>query len=218
MYNFTRLVCTSVLLLFTSLSPLSHQDSRKIEERAHGAAYHIAQMVVSNRKICSATAVGPHALLTAAHCELPTDELYIEGQQEAVTIVNRIRDGADHTIYLIAGIEFPSYATITVKPELHIGDDVFLWGNPGDWQDILRRGYIAGEESGNIVYSFRADHGDSGAAIFDSHGDVIEVLSFIDCDADDCRNAGIIVGGSIPLDFKQSDVTAAEGFVPDAKL
>ena len=137
-------------------------------DNARESQYQIRQSVITARSQCSATAIGPHALLTASHCELPTDELEIRYLGVA-TIVARIRDGRDHTIYLLKDAEFKTWAPVDLAVPTQ-GEDVYFFGNPADLQLIYRKGYLSGQMSYNdttiMLYVMSDWNGDSGAAIY----------------------------------------------------
>jgi len=160
---------------------------------AHRTTHQIFEAtIVSEPRACSATAIAPHALLTASHCELPTNAVAVDGSRDIMEIQGVIRDGYDHTIYLVSGT-FKHYAEFS-SARTNVGDDVFLFGNPGELSDILRKGYIAkapldnvtaiqrmflGPIADQVTYDFNGFFGDSGAAIFNSTGEIIGVVSQI---------------------------------------
>lgn len=148
---------------------------------------------------CSGTAVGPHALLIASHCEEPVSTIDIDGT--SAHIFGFTRDYRDHTIYFVSA-EFTSWAEFADNSGA-VGDDIFIFGNPGDNTDILRKGYVAHLPSGEtqlapvdffmnpfaiaarlvrsnpqyITYDFNGWMGDSGAAIFNEQGKIVGVVS-----------------------------------------
>lgn len=166
-----------------SVASFSQTATSDVVSKAHATTYHIGQETAVEGDSCSATAVGPHALLTATHCELGSDDLAIEGQEKTAHIDGRIRDGNDHTIFLLSGVTFKVYAQIDLKNSISQGDDVFLFGNPGNWSDVYRRGYMAGihqdllGSESETLFDVAGWHGDSGAAIFDSRGEIAAVLT-----------------------------------------
>jgi len=131
---------------------------------------------------CTATAVGPHALLTASHCEEPSEEIYVDGEE--ATIVEIIRDSHDHSILLLQGIEFPAVADVSDAGPSDIGDEVEMSGNPARFVDIYRHGYVAGIEEtfvnapSKYLYDLHGFFGDSGAAVFHK-GKIVGVISFL---------------------------------------
>ena len=201
--------------------------------KAHKAAHQIRQdMFLIGGAGCSATAIGPQALLTATHCELPTDVLEIRGVNAPVTIVDRIRDGQDHTIYLLRNVHFADYVDVSLSDPLEQGEDVFVWGNPGSWSDQFRKGYITGivasDDDGPfgistgptaVLFDLVGYHGDSGAAVLNADGKIICVISTINMQArkDDPVDSIRLMGGYTFL-FSAKDLERARAFsAPDTK-
>lgn len=191
--------------------------------KAHNSSYQIGQMTISDKDYCSGTAIGPQAILTATHCELPSEILYIRGL-DAAPIVARIRDGQDHTIFLLSGVQFPDYVDVSLKDPLEQSEDVFTFGNPGELRDIYQKGYIAGVRKDTslaadlglgdpsaILFSVQAYSGESGAGIFNTFGQLIAVLS-IDQEQDNKGGERISFAGAFPLAFSQSDLDKAREF------
>lgn len=190
--------------------------------KAHKASYQIGQVTISDQAICSATAIGPHALLTATHCELPTDELHIRDLDGPFQVVARIRDGYDHSILLIKGVTFADYVDVDQK-SIEVSQDIFTIGNPGEWKDVFQKGYVAGlliDESmaaamgqgkpPEVLIDIQAFPGESGAGIFNTDGVLIDVLS-----GDQMQtHSGISMdlGAAYLLSFKPEDLARAKTF------
>jgi hypothetical protein len=199
-------------------------------DKAHKASYQIGQVTLSDESICSATAIGPHALLTATHCELPTDDLHIRDLSGPFEIVARVRDGSDHTILLLKGVTFADYVEINQKG-VNVTDDIFTIGNPGEWQDIYQKGYIAGflidqsmeaamgaGKPPEVLIDIQAYPGESGAGIFNTDGVLIDVLSGDHMQKHD--GISMDLGAAYLLTFKPEDITRAKAFSaepPEAK-
>lgn len=180
-------ICAVAALALVASANMS--TNRAVIDRVHKYVYEIfLPDALGHTAKCSATAIGPHALLTASHCEQPTDELAFVAQPPA-HIEGLVRDGSDHTIYFV-DTTFPSYAAFADSlPEL--GDDVFIIGNPGIQDDIYRRGYVSGFTHSNtnvrvltgkpeqtmVYYDLNGFQGDSGSALFNESGDITGVLS-----------------------------------------
>ena len=129
--------------------------------------------------------------VTAAHCELGTDEIVLQGKDDApdvdLKIERAVRDGYDHTIMYVspidlAGYVFPFFAPVDLVHKFVRGEDVFLIGNPHGFSNIFRKGYVAGytlcdglnqESIPEILIDVRVGEGDSGAGIFDGNGNLI---------------------------------------------
>jgi len=189
---------------------------------AQNSVYHTHQETVVGGSMCSATAIGPHTLLTASHCEQASNKLDIEGIEGPATIVKIIRDDNDHTIYYLSGVQFPTYSTVDLAHELAVGEDVFQFGFPGKWAKLYRRGYYMGNpEHGDAskiepvisLFDFSVWHGDSGSGVFDSEGNLIAVVSLIEVQSHDGEDtAGIKATGCLHILFTQSDIDQARAF------
>jgi hypothetical protein len=197
---------------------------------AHRTTHQIFEAtIVESTRACSATAIAPHALLTASHCELPTSAIAVDGSNNIMEVQGVIRDGYDHTIYLVSGT-FTNYAEFS-SARITVGDDVFLFGNPGDLSDILRKGYVAkpplenvnalqrmflGPLADQITYDFNGFFGDSGAAIFNQRGEITGVVSQIlsqsNPEARGAVSQNLMLGYT--LHFSANQLKQAEQYVP----
>jgi hypothetical protein len=131
------------LLFFLLFSALS-VGANPILEKAHQTTHQIAVVsLLGSGGECSATAIGPHALLTASHCNAVATHVMVDGK--STELLSIISDGLDHSIYLLGeGIQFANYATVKLNIAPTYGDDIFLFGNPGSFSDMLRKGYVSG--------------------------------------------------------------------------
>lgn len=170
-----KLLCT--LLLFSSLAGAAQRNPAVA--KAHKTTHRTQNSTILNSGFCSATAIGPHALLTASHCELPTSALVLDGEPR--TILETLRDGEDHTIYLLDGKEFSDVAALGNSLQLEAGDAVFIFGNPGEFSDMYRSGTVAQAQDKHyqIIFSLDSYGGDSGAAIFNEDGAIVAVVSAV---------------------------------------
>lgn len=217
-----------VLLLSTFACTATTSVSSSVIQKAHSASYQIHQSVMHGSATCSATAIGPQALLTATHCELPTDILLIRDADRPAIVMGRLRDDQDHTIYLLKNVTFKDYVNVDLSNKLEQGTDVFIFGNPGDLQDVYRRGYVAGRrtEGGGFLELFTGEkpetiilfdmadyHGDSGAGIYAEDGKLVGVVSLIVSESDkDDPGVYMNLTGAYALDFTQSQLDSARSY------
>jgi hypothetical protein len=198
MKNLLRRLLLGAAVVFAGVCNTASSQSPVVIQQAYNETYHVVQVTVAENSYCSATAIGPFALLTATHCELGTDEIALQGKggkpDVDLKIDGRIRDGYDHTILLIsptylAGYKFTTFAAVDLLHKFDFGQDVFFIGNPRGFSELFRKGYVAGsatytsalgENVPEILIDINVGHGDSGAAIFDSNGAVIGVVAGIE--------------------------------------
>ncbi len=94
-----------------------NRQAEAIKQYSYAIAFH----TIMGTSDCSATAVGPNALLTASHCELPTN--LVKLSTGLVHVVKTERDGFDHSILLLNGYTFQHYTTIS-EANLKVGDPI----------------------------------------------------------------------------------------------
>lgn len=128
--------------------------------------------------ICSATAVGRHVLLSAAHCFKSAHTLKVDGVPVAVTQI--VSDGADHVLVTVS----LSFAHVAERGRAPIsGEHVRYWGNPAGLHDMYREGYVSGvvivEGKAVVMLTVNGFGGDSGAGVFDASGRLVGVISII---------------------------------------
>lgn len=124
---------------------------------------------------CSATYIAPRLLLTASHCfPVESGPLVINGKRG--NIVSIRHDGADMAV-VVVDIESKTWARIGKAPAQ--GDVLFFYGNPSDFNGLLRRGYVVGLYGDRTLVDMTIGRGDSGAGVFNEKGELIGVVSQI---------------------------------------
>ena len=223
-----KLLATLLLFLVCTLPAVA--GLTPTQKKAEKATHRISEKSIAGKAACSATSVGPHALLTASHCEIPTWTIYVDGT--AATIDGLTRDDFDHTIYVLKDITFDDYVAIDTTP-FAVGDDVFMFGNPGQLTGLFRKGYVTSYRlpslsealsaalSGAelpppvVFFDFTGWHGDSGAAVFNSKGAVQGVVSFsfTQSISGEPLDAMRLMGG-YPLAFSPAAIKQAREYKP----
>lgn len=155
--------------------------------------------------VCSGTAIGPHAILTATHC-LDYKTLVVRGRN--VIVEKRMDDGNDHSILIVAQT-FKTWSKFSSAPVL--GESVYVVGSPNGLPGIYSRGSAAGTtvgDDGRLSYLFNLPtwFGDSGAAIY-GHGGIVAVVTAI-LTLNDGRAALYLVV-AYPFNFSAEQLTEA---------
>jgi hypothetical protein len=205
----TLLTVVSVLLVFcvVSAAPNPPQFINTTHRIMQGT-------IILPPMVCSATAIAPHALLTASHCEQPSSNILVDGK---LMIINSIiRDGWDHSIYLLDGPEFKDYAKV-LPNAFEVGDEVEYNGNPGELINVFRRGYIAGHRfiptsrvSGYVITLIDVNgyFGDSGAGVFNTKGELVTVVNTMETEGSVTETYMKLVGAFdlkfTPEEYKQA--------------
>lgn len=167
---------------------------------------------------CSATAVGPHVLISASHCfDLGLRAIAVNGKQ--CHLVRVIHDGHDHALIVLAS-ECPQKYRARFGHRANTGDELFVWGAPGDFHDLLRVVRVAGDahlskgeeaewpvlKDGAQLLTGALGKGDSGAAVFDAQGRIVGLVSFGTMDHTYPPN---LFTGMLPLTFTREQLREA---------
>lgn len=139
------------------------------------AGHEAALRVEFDGGLCSATAVGPSTLLIATHCLEEGGAIKTVDKRE-VTVLSRVDDGRDHSLVRL-NIGFDHWAGFGGAPIQ--GLQVHYYGNPLGLADMLREGYVAACMADGCLLDIEGAPGDSGAAVLDSRGRVVGVVSQI---------------------------------------
>ncbi len=139
---------------------------------------------------CTATAVGPHALLTAEHCnEGGLTEIKLDLSLRKYKLQAVSKDGRDHVVYIVDGPEFHDTVPIqaAAKPA-GILEQVYIYGAGGgqypprrlDGQRDFRVLDISevDRRDGAVWYTMPVIPGDSGSAIFGEDGRIIALVTY----------------------------------------
>ena len=221
---------TLVLMLVLTVMPASAFNPSKSLQRK--AAHQIVFVVhekdengldVTGKALCTASSLGPHALLTAGHCDVGETEITVDNELSPRAVFSRINDGEDHVIFLVGGSAFKNtmgkfYSPDTYAPD-KVGDEVFLYGDGGRmYPPQYRQGRAMGtiivpkdELSGMLIsdpnlllFDLNIIGGDSGSAIYDMHtGKLVTLVTYGVADK---------YCGAYVMHFTQAQVEQAEKF------
>jgi Trypsin-like peptidase domain len=174
--------------------------------------------------LCSSTAVGPHTLLTAAHCNSGKDDdhyttINLDYAVRQYHILAELTDNQDHVLYYLDGPSFVFYIPDFSPASPKAGDEVVIYGDGlGAYPPRPLYGRINGflsdrdvsdvdQGAGIVYYDMSIQHGDSGSAVYDIN--------------DHHRIVGLMTYGLGFNDERGSSVVAvsfALAFPPDAEL
>lgn len=142
--------------------------------------------------LCTGTAVGPHALLTALHCdEGQSDTVSLDLAVRKYKIIGHIYDGQDHIIYHLDGPAFTQFVTIKER-EAVLGEAVTSYGDgEGEYPQHSYYGKVVVDENGGDtseidiaagahVFTLPAVPGDSGSAVYGKDGDIVALVTYGD--------------------------------------
>lgn len=195
--------------------PVTYNHKPTVQERYTHEVSFLDETTHGPVGFCTATAIGPHALLTAKHCNEdgpePSRHIMLDLSTHVYHILTYVSDGRDHVIYLLDGPEFKSvmpYATR--KPRL--GEKVFIVGcGKDDFPCTVKSGRVLDEydpsdidkEDGVFYFSIPVVHGDSGSIVYAEDGTVLGVVTYLVVNGEGC---------GFELDFTQENVRIAQTF------
>ena len=172
-------------LLYVALLCLTMSAAAQTKVDLSKAAHHIEFNTLTDDDTCSATAVGEHTLLTAAHCVQGTSKITIDDKDYSVKSLEY--DEQDHALVR-------TDATFDVKLPIDerkpvANEPVKMWGWPGDSDiAVYREGYFVKVEQVDLgvygnMFVLPVFPGDSGAGIISADEKVIGVQSLGDKNA-----------------------------------
>jgi hypothetical protein len=229
MKRFVSLLLISLLLALPA-APISRNKLAALKEVEHRSMHEIVMLQrddsgkILDGGLCTAYAVGPHTLLTAEHCNLETDKVYLdpvdresvkEDKAPSFKIIDREFDDEDHMLLDIEGVNFKD--TTYLGPRVRVavqGEKVYFWGNPAGVKDQYREGLVVGSKvytvedgdasQGSILTVVQAPTvgGDSGSAVFsDRDGALVGVVTY--------SIFGGLMMGMFPIEFTGEQIEQA---------
>ncbi len=138
--------------------------------------------------ICTATSVGPHALLTAEHCLKNGDatQLVIDYTLETHSILAVAGDGRDHVLLLIDGSPLRNIEPINAGTA-QLNDVLTIYGDGGAlYPPIPKYGRAVDcqdpsdidVDAGILCTTIPVIGGDSGSAIYNSKGEIVGLTTY----------------------------------------
>jgi len=130
------------------------------------------RITFSGGGLCSATAVGPHLILSAEHCFKGDRLVTING--EPAYALRLVKDGNDHVLVRVSK-RFKTWARIGSNPE--VGTHVKFWGNALALNFAYREAYVSLLDGEDVLYQGSSAPGDSGSGLFAEDGSVVGVVT-----------------------------------------
>jgi len=131
------------------------------------------RITFSGGGLCSATAVGPHLILSAEHCFKGDRLVTING--EPAYALRLVKDGNDHVLVRVSK-RFKTWARMGSNPEP--GTHVQMWGNALGLSFAYREAYVSVYKDEDILYAGSdTAPGDSGSGLFAPDGSVVGVVT-----------------------------------------
>lgn len=212
--------------LFTADVDLEHHSNPAVSQMTlQQRASHMISYLNEDGKettLCTATAVGPHALLTASHCNDGarrdiSDTIKIDYSDHHYNILAVNDDDRDHQLYLIDGPAFKNFVTIVQGVPVPSESVHFYGFGEGVYPSSLRRGRVRPYDDPSEVdaaaqfftYDLSSYHGDSGSAIYNDKNEIVGLVSY-----------GVVwygseKEGSYALDFDATDLNVVAMFDPE---
>src|ERR1039458_1395373 len=137
--------------------------------------------------LCTATAIGPHAFLTAKHCNASgIKTVRLDMSMEDHNVVGWTDDKRDHLIVLIEGTPFTDYETVKLAQRVYLGDTVTFYGiDEGYYPARAHYGKVVDchdpsdvdASAGQLCFHIEVYPGDSGSAVYNVRGEIVGLLS-----------------------------------------
>jgi hypothetical protein len=180
-----------------------------------------------NQDYCTGTAIGPHAILTALHCDENAQYLQVRIDYSfyRYTIQTGVVDGRDHLILLLDGPAFTnidSYVTRAPKQ----GEPVYIYGNGhAQFPAPLKVGFVTNEYDPSDVnaatqlfyVSLPIIPGDSGAAIYGADGAILGIVTYRISDEAESFGFSKTEAAGFQLNYDKDTIANVQKFVPPPK-
>lgn len=221
-YFFTLALLACIFCATCGVPKINHvhgRPSRPAITRPEQLTSHFLELEDKDEEIlgvCTGTAIGPHAILTASHCNErdKVKNIKIDLSPETHTVLASAGDGRDHEILLIDGSPFKNIEVVhQATPNLN--EVATLYGVGGtEYPPNAKHGHVTGcddpsdvdADAGITCYSIHVIPGDSGSTIYNDYGEIIGITTY----RDDATYPSSMVG--FTLNFTQKILDDAAHF------
>lgn len=176
------LLCLS--MLFSGCAP-KQQPKPSIQRKATHLILYTQDHQVHGA--CTGTIVGPHALMTAKHCDEGSfDAIRLDLAMHEYHIQKRWEDDHDHVVYGLDGDAFDDISVIKQRPAKE-GEPVYFYGDPeAQYPPVLKEGYVEHNsdpseitrKTGMHEYTMESIPGCSGSAVYAADGSMIGLITY----------------------------------------
>lgn len=213
----------ALTLLLVGCTPRLKPEPKPIDMTPQRRASHMVEYFKYGRPtgLCTATAIGPHALMTANHCDADgsAKEIQLDLALTKFHIQKILHDNRDHDIYLIDGQPLRDFVEYKVRLA-KMGEHVHFYGNgegeyPSHREDGVRIPFEDPSEidqsEGISQFDILVRHGDSGSAKFADDDSIVAVTTYLWTDDKTKKETGV---DFLP-GFTDDQITEALTFAPD---
>lgn len=192
--------------------PESPSDHSLQRAATHGITYYdVHDTKADTMGRCTGTAVGPHALLTGAHCNEFGAWRFIrlDYSQRYYHILAIVTDERDHDIYVLDGPAFTKFIEVKTR-NVRMGETVTSYGTGGnDWPPHTNYGTVSIDDNGGddsdvdqhdraFCLHLSVVPGDSGSAVYGRDGSLLGLVSY-----GGTTNEGVLESVGFSMNFGQ---------------
>ncbi len=220
MKNLLSLVLALVMIVQPVCALPRHPEKTPQSKATHQIKFVVEVDGETGHALCTSSAIGPHALLTAKHCDVGETALTVDKELVDHKILGRLADGEDHVIFLVDGSAFKDTMGAFYSAEgISTGAQVFMFGDGGGmYPPQYRRGYYMNSMTATdkevpegmpvgrmYVFDLNIIGGDSGSAIYNNDGMLVSLVTYSLADH---------FCGAYPLAFTDEQIEQAKNFRP----
>ena len=206
----------------SALQPFNLNHTPTPQERS---AHQVVFYYGGEHALCTATAIAPHALMTAGHCISDAEDqdsisFMVDHVMMRYSISKVLTDHRDHVILLVNGPAFTHIAPyVTRAPKM---DEVtYLYGyGAGVYPALKKVGSVIDEydpsevdaSAGMFYMNTQIIPGDSGAVIYGLDGKMLGLITYLV--PGDFDNKGLFETADFQLNFTAAQISEALTFAP----
>jgi len=138
--------------------------------------------------ICTGTVIGPHAVMTADHCDSNDQfpKVFLDYSTRPYEILRAEHDDRDHAIYFLDGPAFTEIEPYNVRSPQY-GEAVYIYGfGHGQYPAMPKHGVVIREydpseinrAQGFVYETMPVIPGDSGSAVYGADGAILGLLTY----------------------------------------